>query len=60
MSFFHEGFEKPRSLLRVMVAIKMINKIFILLTTKSPLRTFNSFWMFWVTDENVGEVGGKG
>jgi hypothetical protein len=30
MSFFHEGFEKPRSLFIVMVAIKIINNFFYL------------------------------
>jgi hypothetical protein len=28
MSFFYESFEKPRSFLKVIVAIKIINKIF--------------------------------
>jgi len=41
-----------------MVTIKIMNKIFFI--TKFVSRIFSLFWMFSITEENVGEVGGEG
>jgi hypothetical protein len=54
----HTIFEKSKSLLKVMVTIKIMNKIFFI--TKFVSRIFSLFWMFSITEENVGEVGGEG
>jgi hypothetical protein len=55
----HKIFEKPKSLLRVMVTIKIMNKIFLFIT-KFVSRIFSSFWMFSIKEENVEEIGGEG
>jgi hypothetical protein len=56
--FFQEGFEKPRSLFKVMVTIKIINKIFFVYN-KICFKNIQLILDFFITDENVWEIDGE-
>ena len=61
ISLLEEVLKKPSSFFNIMVTIKISSeKSFVYEKCFSEVKTFNSFWMFSVTAEKVGEAGGDG
>jgi len=61
ISLLEEVLKKPRSFFRIMVAIKFSFKKRLLMTKcLFEVKTFSSFWIFSVTTEKVGDIGGDG
>jgi len=57
-----EMLKKPRSFFHIMITIKksLLRRGLFMTKCFSKVKTFSSFWMFSVTAEKVGEVGGDG
>jgi hypothetical protein len=60
-SLLEKMLKKPSAFFNIMITIKISSeKSFVYEKCFSEVKTFNSFWMFSVTAEKVGEAGGDG